>query len=168
MEADFTIPDHKERRKAFRVSIADCKILIYGKDKKYPFPAKDMSVLGLCFAGRSKALKPGVVLKLDIVRGEKAIVSGLVAKIVWAECDQVGCEFQKLDPHHEDGLHAIVLAEQKRMASLRKGGKPSASAASTASSGECVESPAQDGEEHKAGPIDFIDPWTSKQKKGLF
>lgn len=165
MEADFTIPEHKERRKAFRVSIADCKILVYGKDKKYPFPAKDMSVLGLCFAGRSKALKPGVTLKLDIVRGEKAIVAGLVAKIVWAECDQVGCEFQKLDPHHEDGLHAIVLAEQKRLASLRKGGKPSEPGKS---SSECAESPAPDGVERKAEHLDFIDPWTSKQKKGLF
>lgn len=162
MEADFTIPEHQERRKAFRVSIADCKILIYGKDKKYPFPAKDMSVLGLRFSGRSKALKPGVTLKLDIVRGEKTIVAGLVAKIVWTECDQVGCEFQKLDPHHEDGLHAIVLAEQKRMASLRRSDKPSET---VKPSRECRESPASEGSERKVESLDFIDPWTNKHKK---
>ncbi len=160
MDADFTLPEHKERRKAFRVAIADYVILIHAKEKKYPFHGRDISATGVSFKGRSKAFKPGVGLVLDIVKDGRTLIANLGAKIVWAQNDLVGCAFVNISCNQEDGLCAITLAEQKRLAASRKAEKPQPSACSEAKPTE-----ASPKAKTSALDIDFADPWSSKHKK---
>jgi len=160
VEADFTIPEHKERRKAFRVAIAEYQILIHAKDKKYPFSGRDLSVSGICFAGRSKAFKPGVGLMLDIVKDGKTLIANLRASIIWAENGLVGCAFKSIDSHQEDGLCALTLAEQKRQAARRK--SSNAEPAQSTCAGASVQTQKPGG---ASLDLNFDDPWSSKHKK---
>lgn len=137
----------KDRRRAYRIAIQELKVAVHGKGSTFTFTVKDLSASGIGLMSQAKAFKPGVMIRLDILLGKKAVCQGLVAKVVRAGNGVVGCQFESLDKKQETVLHEMVLNEQKKQAELRKG---------KGVEGEV----APEGME---GSLTFVDPWSGKK-----
>lgn len=111
-------PDGKpERRRSFRVRYPGlvCRIAELQK----VFRVRDVSATGLGIEVKGKRIKAGARLHLVLGAEGKALIKGLVLRVVRHDEGLLGGEFEELDRAQEDRLNQLVLDAQKHQAELR-------------------------------------------------
>ncbi|MGE4293433.1 MAG: PilZ domain-containing protein [Desulfovibrio sp.] len=112
-------PDGKaERRRSYRVSYEGlvCRV----KELQKVVRVRDISASGIGLLVKEKRIKAGTRLHLVLGADGKALVKGLVMRVVRHDQGVLGGEFEALDRQHEDQINQLVLDAQKRRSERKK------------------------------------------------
>lgn len=105
------------KREAFRARIPNVHVRINGRGDL--IRVRDLSPTGMAL-DMSRGFKIGMNFSVTLYQGRTMVVEGLHVRVVRKEIGFSGLEFGLLSREQQDAVHRFCLAEQKRLADMRR------------------------------------------------